>query len=237
MSDMLFSNDLINTKNLNANAIEGHAEQFNSTPLKLLKIQDFLSPDFANSCADFLNNDAKFKDVYGLYSPNGNNVSLQQWTSSDQEKHFYFYQMLTSPESNHILGARGLHFLKLRQLLSSNNFKLYVEKLIRTELGTVTPIKVHRMRPQHFLNPHNDKRGNRLIAFILYLSPQWQAESGGQLCILDNNNSKTIIEADFNSLLLFDVTQHQHHYVSRVISTRNQTEPNRLSINGWFHHA
>ncbi|KJE97777.1 2-oxoglutarate and iron-dependent oxygenase [Capsaspora owczarzaki ATCC 30864] len=86
---------------------------------------------------------------------------------------------------------------------------------------------------------HDDELDERRIAFILYLSPNWNAAvDGGALDLFDNNpatNAPTSIVASlwprWNSFNFFPVTETSHHQVAEVFSSSKA----RNSINGWFH--
>jgi Rps23 Pro-64 3,4-dihydroxylase Tpa1-like proline 4-hydroxylase len=181
-----------------------------------------------------LQSQAAYKDVYGLYTGRQGADSKQAWLNASPSSRFFFYQMLDGTIGSAPVGSKGLSFLKLRQLLHTNDFKNYLQTIVGQELGQATPIKVHRMQPQHFLKKHDDRNGNRRIAFILYLSPVWQVEFGGQLELVDRQNRAHSVAPNFNRLLVFDVTNHKHHYIKRFVNPIPSSQVNRLSINGWF---
>jgi len=226
-------NKYLQSQHLEQSQIQEYANTFTSDSLRVLQINDFLNCEFANHCADFLANDARFKDVYGLYQKQGDNVSESAWLSTPDEKRFYFYQMLIG--SRNPLSSHSLQYIKLRQLFFSPQFKQYIQRITGIELGDVTPIKTHRMQAQHFLRQHNDTRNNRIIAFILYLSPQWQYTDGGILRIVGNTDQENELLPSFNSLAVFDVTSHQYHYISPLSPTSANKRYGRFSINAWFY--
>lgn len=88
-----------------------------------------------------------------------------------------------------------------------------------------------------FLLVHDDQRDDRLIAFILYLTPKWEEDYGGALQLLnkDGNGEPNEVERNIfpknNQFVFFPVTNDSYHNVDEV---RSLTEC-RLSINGWFH--
>ena len=210
-----------------------YLDQFRSNALKLIKINGFLNPSFASKCTDFLSNEASYQDVYGLYRRYGDSVTKTEWLSSPEEQRFYFYQMLSGHK--HSFSSNALRYMELRQLLLSIDFKHYIESIVGNRLGDITPIKTHRMQSQHFLKKHNDLTNNRVVAFIVYLSSNWHISNGGDLCIVDNDDIESQLEPTFNSLTLFDVTQHKYHYVSKINDTKPSKQANRISINGWFY--
>lgn len=92
-----------------------------------------------------------------------------------------------------------------------------------------------------FLLVHDDQRGNRAVAFVIYMTGDdgWRPEWGGALQLLSRDDtgqpsSKNVrnIYPKNNQLVLFPVTDHSFHQVLEV--TTSTAHP-RLSINGWFH--
>ena len=225
---------VVNPLHLQQQQYQRYHCQYDTHPASLMVIDDFLRPEFASQCADFLQSQASYKEVYGLYKNGQGADSKQAWLSACPSERFFYYQMLDKTKENTPIGNNGLSFLKLRHLLHSNDFKVYLQTLVGQELGQATPIKVHRMQSQHFLHKHDDRHGNRQLAFILYLSPAWKAEFGGQLQLIDTQQKKHSVTPSFNRLLVFDVANHDHHYIENIVTSN--TSINRLSINGWFLH-
>ena len=225
---------VVNPLHLQQKQHQLYQRQYQTHPASLVVIDDFLQPEFASQCAQFLQSQAVYKDVYRLYKNEQGADSKQAWSNASPSERFFFYQMLDSTQGNVPIGHQGLSFLKLRQFLHANEFKIYLQALVGHELGQATPINVHRMQAQHFLHKHDDRNGNRRLAFILYLSQTWKTEFGGQLHLIDRQEQKHSIAPNFNRLLVFDVTKHDHHYIESIVNPRPDTAINRLSINGWF---
>ncbi len=86
--------------------------------------------------------------------------------------------------------------------------------------------------PGDFLHPHYDTvtGKNRLLAYIVNLTPAWKVEWGGLLGFIDRDGH--LAEAytpKWNALNLLHVTQ--HHYVSQVSTF---AAASRFSITGWL---
>jgi Rps23 Pro-64 3,4-dihydroxylase Tpa1-like proline 4-hydroxylase len=79
-------------------------------------------------------------------------------------------------------------------------------------------------RPGHFLLPHTDRQGERLIAYAYYL-PTPEPPSGGELELFPG----VVIEPRPNRIALFEVSDHSLHQVREVLSGL------RLSLAGWFY--
>ncbi|KAK6625642.1 hypothetical protein RUM43_005941 [Polyplax serrata] len=84
---------------------------------------------------------------------------------------------------------------------------------------------------------HDDKCGDRHIAFILYLVEDWEHTDGGALQLFSTGPEgypegiAQNIYPEFNSLVLFEVSYVSFHQVAEVLSRKK----NRISLNGWFH--
>ena len=92
-----------------------------------------------------------------------------------------------------------------------------------------------RYRPGHFLKMHNDKAGDedRAFAYVINLGLDWQADWGGLLQFLDENqNVVETFTPHWNSLSLFRVPQ--MHQVSLMAPWAKE---NRYSITGWFRRS
>lgn len=122
----------------------------------------------------------------------------------------------------------------LEYLNHPNNIALF-----RSLTGVDTIIKVEAQatcyRPGDFLKVHNDfhETDGREVAYVINLSPRWQADWGGLLTFTDEGGN---IQDSFiphgNSLSLFRVPT--HHFVSQVA---HYAPANRYAITGWFRSA
>lgn len=89
-----------------------------------------------------------------------------------------------------------------------------------------------------YLLTHDDRKDDRCIAFIYYLSlHEWSENDGGMLELLNkdkNGNPGEVVRKlspKNNQLIIFPVSNDSFHRVSEILSL----EKARLSINGWFH--
>lgn len=101
------------------------------------------------------------------------------------------------------------------------------EQAIRFGDGQVT-----RYRRGHFLTQHTDQAEgkNRVVAYVLGLTPLWSADFGGQLQFVDPDGGVgQVMVPEFNTLCLFKVPQ--PHLVTAVAPF---VTASRLSITGWF---
>ncbi|KAE9549724.1 hypothetical protein FO519_007058 [Halicephalobus sp. NKZ332] len=91
------------------------------------------------------------------------------------------------------------------------------------------------------LLPHDDRMEERKFAFMLYLTPEWEEEWGGQLVLFNSDekhyptNVAKKIAPKLNNFLFFNINHEightSWHCVEEVIAPGKK----RLSLNGWFH--
>lgn len=74
---------------------------------------------------------------------------------------------------------------------------------------------------------------DRRLALVLYLSPDWKPEYGGNLKILDPDGNESTVEAKYNSLVAFDTLAGTTHCVVPVAEAAGTRK--RLTIGGWYH--
>tara|TARA_R110000782_G_scaffold120154_2_gene211041 strand:+ start:46 stop:831 length:786 start_codon:yes stop_codon:yes gene_type:complete len=89
----------------------------------------------------------------------------------------------------------------------------------------------------NWLVPHHDPA--RWLAYIFYFNPNWKAHWGGQLCIMnqDETTIKTSIEPFGNRLVLMDVSATSGKRINKhFISPVSYIAPYpRYSLAGWFY--
>ena len=100
-------------------------------------------------------------------------------------------------------------------------------------------IGCQRYRAGHFLKPHTDRGqtdyGWRRIAFSLHMTPDWEADWGGQIMYTkkdDPNPITRVISPTFNTLHIFEVNDDEVHHVVPIAA---YTKNSRFGIHGWFH--
>jgi Rps23 Pro-64 3,4-dihydroxylase Tpa1-like proline 4-hydroxylase len=79
---------------------------------------------------------------------------------------------------------------------------------------------------------HTDDVKDKRLSFVFYLSPQWEAEYGGTLNLIDQDGNVLEVSPEHNSLVIFDVTARTEHFISPVEASAGNKA--RLTISGWF---
>lgn len=122
--------------------------------------------------------------------------------------------------------------LELAKYFLSTEFKSFLEKTtghsLRIDENSLVQLRM--MTPKSPAMPaHVDNQDEKSVVCILYVSPEWKKEYGGELCLLEEKsaepfsvNSK-VIEPINNRMILFCSEDSHWHSVS--------------SVNNWIRHS
>lgn len=211
-----------------------------------VNIADFLQADAARRLLDCLERDVPWSlaersdgesrthlpEVYRKMSPEERQTLLQRaYDRAASEFQFSYdtYMMVEAAKEQRDPGLL-LHIVLL--FLNSPEF-LQFSRWFTEEPGIyAVNAQATRYGPGQFLTLHHDeeKHENRAFAYVINLTPRWQADFGGLLHFLDDagNVTETLMPR-YNSLNLFKVPQ--SHSVSMVVPW---AQGYRYAITGWF---
>jgi Rps23 Pro-64 3,4-dihydroxylase Tpa1-like proline 4-hydroxylase len=139
-------------------------------------------------------------------------------------------------QSPNLLLTKNKTLAAFRDFLKSSEWTSYMKTLTGVLLtGTELDYGASLYTRKDFLLCHDDQVTGRKIAYVYYVGPDFTAEDGGALALLDTNNKHPGDVAKryaphYNSLALFTVDAVSWHEVEEVL-----TDTPRLSINGWLH--
>ncbi|KAI6178920.1 hypothetical protein M3Y98_00554100 [Aphelenchoides besseyi] len=132
---------------------------------------------------------------------------------------------------------------KFPTLKSFHNFmrttvREFIQKVTGFALNEKVALTGSLYKQGDYLLPHDDSLDTRKVAFVLYLSKDWEEKFGGELALFNSNsNINRPIEVTkrlqpiYNTFVFFPVTTNTWHSVEEVLDTSYS----RLSLNGWFH--
>jgi hypothetical protein len=223
----------IQPQHLEDAALEEYRKSFTSHPAKLVVIRNFLRPEVAERLSLFLSGEAEFKAEYGLYTREGA-AKEEDWLHAKEEDRFFKFGKLIGTPPQFQTSPNALTYLQFRMTFQRPELKAYFEAISDMPLGASDDFGAHSMTSESLLRPHSDDNRNRQLALVIYLSPQWKAEYGGQLKVTHRDGNTTVVEAEYNSVIAFNVLTHKEHVVERIRST-NGSSPRRLTIGGWYH--
>ena len=199
--------------------------------MHFLQINDFFKSEAVDCIYKYLSDEAHFESVYGVRNVEGHSVERGIWEKELEEERFFFYEQISDLSVGR-MSKNFAFYLKAKSFFASSHWMNFAAMITNLSLQSVTSASVHRMHYEHYLRPHHDRGGSRRIAFILYLTPNWKKEFGGQLCITPHNGEPVSIEPVCNSLILFDVNEHKEHHVQAL--TPHVKELARFTIGGWL---
>jgi Rps23 Pro-64 3,4-dihydroxylase Tpa1-like proline 4-hydroxylase len=223
----------IQPQHLEETALEQYRKAFTSHPARLVVVKNFLQPQMAERLSRFLSSEAEFKAEYGLYSVEGA-VKEEDWLRAKDEDRFFKFGKLVGTPPQFQTSPNALTYLQFRTTFQRPELKAFFEAISGMPLGASNDFGAHSMTPESMLRPHSDDNRDRQIALVLYLTPGWKPEFGGQLKVTHMDGKTTVVEAEYNSMIAFNVLTHKAHVVEAVRQT-NGVAPRRLTIGGWYH--
>lgn len=126
-------------------------------------------------------------------------------------------------------GSEGESLTELREFLRSDTCLDWVTLMSGLSCFDVEG-SAASMSPGDFLGRHNDDVGGfgRVIAYVLYLTKDWQEPWGGELVFEPKN---IVVAPSFNKLVMFRVNKDSFHHVNKI--SEGALSP-RLNVVGWF---
>jgi len=123
----------------------------------------------------------------------------------------------------------------LRNDIGDDTWRKKVAKSFKVKQFSSIDLAAYVYGQGDFLLPHDDQVEGRIIAYSLHLTPEITEETGGALNIFKANKegkSKLVdsILPEYNSLILFEVSDHSWHQVSEITS-----DIQRLTLTGWYY--
>lgn len=213
--------------------LQSYCDSFNAHPARMVVLSDFLNDDVAERLSAFLTTEAEFQSEYGLYSVEDEPVNETQWLQAPEDDRFFRYAKLVGTAPQFTLSPNALTYLQFRQAFQTDDFKAFFEAISGLELASSDDFGAHFMQAGDFLRPHSDDNRDRRLALVIYLSPGWESSMGGALNVVDPNGAATTVEAEYNSLVAFDVLADTLHFVAPISADTNGMA--RVTIGGWYH--
>jgi hypothetical protein len=210
-----------------------YAEEFRTHPARLIVFKNFLQEAAAGRLSRFLESEAAFQTVYGLYAKDSSGTSEEDWLKAGEAERFFRLSRIASVPPQYRLSPNAFAFLQFRKALENEVFSGFFGSLTGLPLRWSHNFASHALKGGDFLKLHDDNVKDRQLAVVFYLSPGWQKSFGGQLVVIDKNGERTAIDAEYNSLVAFDVTAGSAHFIEEI--TPAAGDKWRLTISGWYH--
>ncbi len=222
----------IQAQHLTEPALLQFRKSFQRHPARLLILRDFLQESAADRLARFLHKEAEFQPKYGLYSAEEVAATKENWLRAEEEDRFFRSSMLTRVPEKYKLSPNTITYLRFRRDFQDPNLREFFERLSGLSLSTSNSFACHAMNSGDFLKVHDDNYANRRLALVIYLTPGWESRFGGALTMVSAEGHQTRIEAEYNSLVVFDVTAGSKHFIEPI--TAHAGNRARMTISGWY---
>lgn len=159
------------------------------------------------------------------------NQLLTDGADKDLQFQFDSWRVSDAIEAGRRVGGTLAPVEAVYDLLNSDAFLDFIRDLTGGPRGDFCDAQATRYRPGDFLAQHHDEVPglNRLFAYVLNLTPVWQADWGGTLIFVgEDGHVDQGFSPAFNALNLFRVPT--RHAVTQVAS---YAAAHRLAITGW----
>jgi hypothetical protein len=185
---------LIEQKHLTDEAVRSYRSAFEASPARFVVLEDFLQPALAERLSAFLDGEGDFRTEYGLYDID-EGVEPEQWNAASEDERFFRFSKLVGIDPKHAMSDNALAYLRFRSTFQRDqDLRRFFESITGMQLDSSDDFGSHSMQAGDFLKSHDDDNKDRVLALVLYLSPDWQPEYGGTLKIVEPDGNELTVE-------------------------------------------
>lgn len=231
MIDRRFLADWVRPQHLEEGALRAYREAFLVHPARLVVLRSVLAERVAARLARFLTVEAEFRTARGVF-PGEEAATEAEFRGAGEADQFYRFGRLCGVRAECRLSPGFVTFMRFRHACLDARFRAFFEELTGLPLGRIN-VNAHSMRRGDFLRAHSDAEGTRRLAFVFYLSPRWEVGYGGALHVVKPAEGAWEVPADYNNLVLFDVTARTEHFVKPIEPAAGARA--RVTVSGWLH--
>lgn len=240
MIDNTWLSAWVQPQHLDSEALQSYHKNFISHPARMIVLKDFLREEVAKKLSQFLTIEAEYKTKFGLYSEHESeatlsNVDEEEWERAVDAKRFYRFGEYTGVAKEFKLSPNMITFLKFRTAYYGTQFKELFEQITGLPLRDGPSMNGYAYRQGDYLRTHNDIDSDKRLTYVFYLNPQWKSCFGGALYMTGSSGEVAKIEAEYNSLILFDVRARAKHFVAPINPCAGETA--RTTLSGWWHES
>jgi len=220
----------IQPQHLTDEALDRYHAEYESGPVPILQVSEFLRPEISAQLHALLAEEAEFEDVYVLRVPDSR-VEREVWIAAEDSNRASKYSRLVDVQGG-AMSFNPLTYIRLHEALADRRFVEFFERITNTPLGSLQAFGGKAFGVGDYLRPHHDQGNDRLLAFIVYVNPNWRPSYGGALNVQGVGGERLVLEAEYNSLVCFNVLGHECHYVANVEEAAGAER--RLTVGGWI---
>jgi hypothetical protein len=200
--------------------------------LKGVVIDNFFRNEIIERVQVVVAREALFSCHYKLFS-NPKPVSVEAFRSASEEDQFLFRSHIDGVKPEYRMSKNWVTYLKFRNFYETE-LPEFLEGISGLRLAHEASF-THSHSYCHSLKKHNDYLAHRRLCTVLYLSPGWNSNDGGNLHMsMLENGEEMVIEALCNRIVIFTPSLKTEHYVSRHSDIAK--EKNRDCHVAWYKH-
>ncbi len=229
-----FIQNCLQSQHLEPSVIKKYQHSFRNHPNRILRIKNFLKPAVAERLSDFALNEAQYRRIYALHANNGRLVSYKTWQAAKRKQRLYCcWEAERHIKDKYRLSQNWLTYMFWLHHIDNNSsaFLQFMQSVTGYTLESIEPITLRKMAQGDYLGKHADRRQKRCLAWLLYLSDDWQEAFGGSLQINDSDKNTVDYPPLYNSLLIFDVYKQQSHNVPALNAAAQDWV--RITLGSW----
>lgn len=230
----------IQPQHLEDEAVRSYREAFAAHPANLLVIKNFLKEPEAAGLSNFINNEAEVSTMYGLYSSvkagsaNSSIVTETEWTAAEEQDRFYKVQKFLRLSEQNKLTPNLAMYIQFLAAFKNPKFRRFFELVTGLKFDQKSETyHFYIYKKGDFLGPHDDRGGKYSLAFMMYLTPDWETRFGGSLNMVLPGGEISKMAPEYNNLVIFDVQAKAKHFVSKIEDCIG--DRGRSAFSGWLH--
>lgn len=209
------SSGVIDPEVLDAAASGALRDAIRSHPAGLALLPSFFVPTVAERLSHFLNEEARYAREFRLFSI-ADHVDEERWEAAEDRDRMSTFGRVSGVEPVSALGPGALAYLQVRRELEGSGSRRFLEAAFGRPLGRAWTVEARRMLLGDFVRPHRYDLAVCRVRLEVFLSPEWQAAYGGELCVIDAQERLARGPAEYNSAVLLDVSVENTYLVSPI---------------------
>ena len=212
-----FLAQMIEERHLSTSAISRYRELFQSHPAKIVPLEGLLRPEVVDKISQFLMTEAEYVRTRRFYSKT-NFVTADEWSQSPEVDRFFSYSSVTGVRPEFTKSPNWICYLRLNGVMRNRSWLDYLVAITGYDIDHYETAKLNSHRSGDILKLHDDANPGRVLCMIVYLSQAWKAENGGNLVVVDRQDTEYPIVPLYNTAIIFDPRLSKHR-IDKVQAT------------------
>lgn len=201
----------INPQHLLTANLAGLHRQLEASPQSMVAIDNFLLPAVAERIALFLRKEAEYERIY--QSRSKQYLNREEWDALPEEERFYRFLTIKRVRPECRMSPNWLTFLGFNDMLKHASCSSFMEAISGLQFMDARIAGIHGHEVDDMIAWHADAGRNKDFCGVLYLSPDWLEEDGGELELRREGMENLLLYPAFNRLVLFKTDKQTVHRV------------------------